>query len=87
MLPLSPTAVAWLRLVDALICACFLAEFAGKLALVRNKLSWLLRNALTDLLPSIPAVLWLLPAPKSFAAAPTSPARLRTISRAWSSMA
>ncbi|HLQ37953.1 MAG TPA: hypothetical protein VK348_09135, partial [Planctomycetota bacterium] len=63
LLPLSAPVVAWLRLVDALICACFLAEFAGKLALVRNKLSWLLRNALTDLLPSIPAVLWLLPAP------------------------
>lgn len=60
---LSPGATLWLRWIDALACSWFVLEFAGKLALVRNRGSWLLRNALTDLLPAIPAVLFLLPAP------------------------
>lgn len=48
---------------DALICSFFLGEFTFKLALVRDRLGWFLRNAVTDLLPAIPAVLFLLPTP------------------------
>ncbi|HEY8494297.1 MAG TPA: hypothetical protein VIN04_10415, partial [Myxococcota bacterium] len=47
--------------IDACICLFFIAEFAFKLALAPARLSWFLRNALTDLLPAIPAALLLFP--------------------------
>ncbi len=52
-----------LLLVDAGICLWFIAEFALKLSLAPRRGRWFVRNALTDLLPAVPAVLFLLPMP------------------------
>lgn len=50
--------------IDALACSFFVAEFAVRFALAPHRWSWFLRNAVTDLLPAIPAVLFLLPGPE-----------------------
>ncbi len=47
-----------LHWIDALACVFFVADFAFELALHPSRWSWFLRNAVTDLLPS---VLFLLP--------------------------
>jgi hypothetical protein len=49
------------RVVDASICAFFIVEFLFKLALAPARLSWFARNALTDLLPAIPAAMLFAP--------------------------
>ncbi len=61
--PLSADAAAALHWVDGLACLFFILEFAVKLAMAPDRLSWFWRNALTDLLPAIPAALFLLPVP------------------------
>ena len=53
----------WTNALDAVAGCWFVAEFALKWTLAPRRGSWFLRNALTDLLPAIPAVLFLLPAP------------------------
>lgn len=58
---LTPAQALLLSWVDGVACLLFVAEFAWKLWLTPGKGSWFLRNALTDLLPALPAVL-LLPA-------------------------
>lgn len=57
--PLLP----WTNAIDATAGCWFVLEFALKWSLAPRRLSWFLRNAVTDLLPAIPAVLFLLPAP------------------------
>ncbi len=56
-----------LELLDAAICAFFVAEFALKLALAPARLSWFWRHVATDLLPALPALLLFtqLPAPRA----------------------
>ncbi len=51
----------WTNGFDAFAGCWFVAEFALKFALAPNRGSWFLRNAVTDLLPAIPAALFLLP--------------------------
>lgn len=58
---LSVTQAAVLHWVDALACCFFLADFCFELLLHPTRWSWFLRNALTDLVPAIPSVLFLLP--------------------------
>ncbi len=58
MVDLEPRTLNSLLLVDATICAFFIAEFLFKLALAPARMSWFLRNAITDLLPAIPAALY-----------------------------
>ncbi len=48
----------WIVIADASVCTYFIVEFAFKLTLAPARMSWFLRNALTDLLPAIPAALW-----------------------------
>lgn len=55
---LSAVAKTRLQIVDASVCVFFIAEFLFKLALAPARGSWFLRNALTDLLPAIPAALY-----------------------------
>jgi len=50
----------WLMAVDSAACLVFLWEFFFKLALVRDRRSWLLRHVLVDFIPSIPFSLILL---------------------------
>jgi hypothetical protein len=50
-----------LHWIDALACTFFLADFLVELLLHPSRGSWFLRNALTDLMPAIPSVLFLLP--------------------------
>lgn len=50
----------WLIVVDGSICVFFIVEFLFKLALVPDRRIWFLRNALTDLLPAIPAAILLM---------------------------
>ncbi len=57
------SALLWTNALDATAGCWFVAEFALKWALAPRRGSWFLRNALTDLVPAIPAVLFLLPAP------------------------
>ncbi|MEC8653461.1 MAG: hypothetical protein VXY92_12965 [Planctomycetota bacterium] len=57
--PAQRTAFHW---VDALACLFFVADFAFELLLHPSRWSWFRRNALTDLVPAIPSVLFLLPA-------------------------
>ena len=59
----SDATLEWTNALDAAAGCWFVAEFALKLALSDRRGSWFCRNALTDLLPAIPAVLLLLPAP------------------------
>jgi hypothetical protein len=61
--------LAALHWVDALACLFFIADFAFELVLHPARWSWFARNALTDLVPAIPAVLFLLPTPSAIAAA------------------
>ena len=56
-----PATVRAFRFVDGAICLFFIAEFALKFSLSPARGSWFLRNVLTDLLPAIPAVLWIVP--------------------------
>lgn len=48
--------------IDALACLFFIADFVLELILHPSRMSWFWRNALTDLVPAIPSVLFLLPA-------------------------
>lgn len=48
-----------LEWIDGGICTLFIVEFGWKLWLTPARWSWFLRNAVTDLLPAIPAVLLL----------------------------
>jgi len=50
------------RWIDALACLFFIADFVFELALHPSRWSWFWRNALTDLIPAIPSVLFLWPA-------------------------
>ncbi|MDA0934216.1 MAG: hypothetical protein O3C51_12260 [Planctomycetota bacterium] len=45
----------WIEIADASICLFFVAEFLFRLALAPARGSWFVRNALTDLLPALPA--------------------------------
>ncbi len=45
----------WIEIADASICLFFIAEFLFRLALAPSRASWFARNALTDLLPALPA--------------------------------
>lgn len=47
--------------IDALACTFFVADFLFEIWLHPSRGSWFLRNALTDLVPAIPSVLFLLP--------------------------
>lgn len=58
---LTPAQSWLLHAVDAAACCFFVADFVVQFALHPARGGWFLRNALTDLLPAIPAVLWLLP--------------------------
>ena len=60
-LDLDPGTLAWTRAVDASVCLFFIVEFLLKLSLAPARGSWFLRNALTDLLPAIPAAMYLVP--------------------------
>ncbi|MBK8097212.1 MAG: hypothetical protein IPK26_08895 [Planctomycetes bacterium] len=66
---LTPGQSHVLQWVDALACLFFVLEFALRLAVAPRRLAWFLRNFVTDLLPSIPAVLFLLPTPTVIGAA------------------
>ncbi len=59
-LPEEHPAIPYLQVFDASICLFFIIEFLFKLLLAPARGSWFLRNALTDLLPAIPAALWFL---------------------------
>jgi hypothetical protein len=63
MLDLSDAQLHALHWVDAIACSFFIADFLFELALHPARGSWFVRNAVTDLLPAIPAVLVLLPGP------------------------
>ncbi len=76
---LSPATSLVLRWIDAIACSYFVIEFAFRLALTPRRWSWFLRHALTDLLPTIPAVLWLMPLP-SLPTAASSAIVLRILS-------
>jgi len=52
-----------LHWIDGLACLFFIGEFAFKLTQAPNRGSWFMRYAVTDLLPAIPAALFLLPGP------------------------
>ncbi|MBX3464384.1 MAG: hypothetical protein KF830_14540 [Planctomycetes bacterium] len=58
---LSPGQALLLHGIDAAACLFFVADFLFELALHPRRGSWFLRNAVTDLLPAIPSVLFLLP--------------------------
>ncbi|MFM1870810.1 MAG: hypothetical protein RL398_232, partial [Planctomycetota bacterium] len=51
-----------LHAVDAAACTFFVVDFVVQFALHPRRWNWFARNVFTDLLPAIPAVLWLLPA-------------------------
>lgn len=59
----SEAMLDWTNSLDAAAGCWFVAEFALKFALSDRRGSWFLRNVLTDLLPAVPAVLLLFPAP------------------------
>lgn len=60
-MPLSAAQLHALHWVDALACSFFVADFLFELALHPARGSWFVRNAVTDLVPAIPSVLFLLP--------------------------
>lgn len=60
---LTATQVLVFQWIDALACLFFVADFVFELALHPARWSWFWRNALTDLVPAIPSVLFLFPAP------------------------
>jgi hypothetical protein len=53
-IPLSPAALFWLHLTDAVACGLFLWDFGVRLYHAPHRGSWFARHALIDLLPSIP---------------------------------
>ena len=57
---LSATQLGILHWVDALACLFFVGDFVFELILHPSRWSWFRRNALTDLLPAIPPLLFLL---------------------------
>lgn len=59
---LTPGQLQVFQWIDALACLFFIADFVFELVLHPSRLSWFWRNALTDLVPAIPSVLFLLPA-------------------------
>lgn len=59
--PLSPPQLHVLHWIDALACSFFVADFGIELALHPSRGSWFLRNVVTDLVPALPSVLFLLP--------------------------
>ncbi len=63
VLPLGDATLRAMNAIDAVAGCWFVLEFALKLGLAPRRVSWFCRNALTDLLPALPAVLFLLPAP------------------------
>ncbi len=58
---LEPWQVDALHWVDAGACLFFVADFLFEIVQHPRPFSWFWRNALTDLLPAVPAVLFLLP--------------------------
>lgn len=58
---LTTTQMDVLHWIDALACAFFVADFALEIALHPSRGSWFVRNALTDLVPAVPSVMFLLP--------------------------
>lgn len=54
-----------LHWVDALACLFFVADFAFELALHPSRWSYFVRNVVTDLVPAVPSVLFLLPGPET----------------------
>ncbi|MBL8753549.1 MAG: hypothetical protein JNK15_09630 [Planctomycetes bacterium] len=58
---LSPGQSHALHWIDAAACLFFVADFAFELWLHPSRGSWFVRNALTDLLPAVPSVLFLVP--------------------------
>jgi hypothetical protein len=56
---MEPATLHLLATIDAGICVFFIVEFLFKLSLSPARGSWFLRNSVTDLLPAIPAALWL----------------------------
>ena len=61
---LTPAQTHVLHWVDALACLFFIVEFLFKLSLARHRGSWFMRYAVVDLLPAIPAALFLFPGPE-----------------------
>ncbi len=81
---LAPSTLHAMHWVDGIACLFFVVEFGFKLALAPRRGSWFLRYAVTDLLPAIPAALFLLPIDVSSAADDTVVVRLlRLIRIAW----
>jgi hypothetical protein len=70
---LTPGQWLLLQWIDALACLFFIADFAFELALHPSRGSWFVRNAVTDLLPAIPSVLFLVPTIDVPAAAGNAP--------------
>jgi hypothetical protein len=70
--PLTPQQETALHWIDALACSFFVADFTFELVLHPSRWSWFWRNALTDLVPAIPSVLFLVP----FASAPAAADKL-----------
>ena len=60
---LSPVQAHVFRWIDAIACLFFIADFVFELILHPSRWSWFWRNALTDLVPAIPSVLFLWPSP------------------------
>ncbi len=58
---LTPVQANAFRWIDAIACLFFIADFVFKLILHPSRGSWFWRNALTDLVPAIPSVLFLWP--------------------------
>jgi len=58
---LSPAQTHVLHWIDAGACTFFVADFLFELWLHPSRWSWFLRNALTDLVPAVPSVFFLLP--------------------------
>ncbi len=78
---LSPATLRLFLRIDIAVCAFFVAEFFFKLALAPARLSWFLRNALTDLLPALPAALLFLNVPHMPAPSDTIWVRLLRLMR------
>lgn len=58
---LTPVQLTVFHWIDAVACLFFIADFAFELWLHPARWSWFRRNALTDLVPAIPSVLFLIP--------------------------
>ncbi len=57
-LPEGHWLVTPMMVVDSSICLFFIVEFILKLSLAPARVSWFLRNVVTDLLPAIPAAMY-----------------------------